>query len=61
MWRLDAGPGPGVEDAEHAKEPPDILGVCRERDERGGRGAEQQVVQVVLVAADQRPQLVGPG
>jgi hypothetical protein len=61
MWRLDAGPGPGVEDAEHATEPPDILGVCRERDARGGRGAEHKVVQVVLVAADQRPQLVGPG
>ena len=61
MWRRDAGPGPGVEDAENAQEPPDILGLCRAREARGGRGAAHQVGQVVLVAADQRPQLLGQG
>jgi hypothetical protein len=61
VWMIDEGPGPGVEDAENADEPPDIMGVCRERDARVGRGAAQHVVQVGLVAADQRPQLVGQG
>jgi hypothetical protein len=32
-----------------------------ERDERLGRGSEQDVVQVFLVSADQRPQLSGQG
>ena len=50
-----------MEDAEHADEPPDIMGVCGERDERLGRGAEQNVVQVFLVAADQLPQFLGQG
>jgi hypothetical protein len=61
MWLIDACPGPGVEDAENANEPPDIMWVCSERDERVGRGSEQNVVQVVLVAADQLPQLLGQG
>jgi hypothetical protein len=61
MWMIDEGPSPGVEDAEHADEPPDIMGVCGERDERLGRGAEQHVIQVFLVAADQLPQFLGQG
>jgi hypothetical protein len=61
MWMIDACPGPGVEDAENANEPPDIMWVCSELDERVGRGSEQNVVQVVLVAADQLPQLLGQG
>jgi hypothetical protein len=61
MWMIDEGPSPGVEDAENADEPPDIMGVPGERDERLGRGAEQHVVQVFLVAADQLPQFLGQG
>ena len=61
MWRLAEGPGPGVEAAAHADEPPDIMGVGGERDERWGRGAEHNVVQVWLVAADQLPPCLGPG
>jgi len=61
MWLIDEGPGPGVEDAEDSNEPPDIMWVCRERDERLGRGAEQHIVQVWLVAADQLPQFLGQG
>jgi hypothetical protein len=61
MWMIEEGPGPGVEDAENADEPPDIMGVCGELDERLGRGAEQHGVQVLLVAADQLPQFLGQG
>jgi hypothetical protein len=61
MWRIDECPGPGVEDAEDSNEPPDIMGGCGERDERVGRGSEQNVVQVSLVAADKLPQLLGQG
>jgi hypothetical protein len=61
MWMIDEGPGPGVEDAENADEPPDIMWGCGERDERWGRGAEQNVVPVLLVAADKLPQFLGQG
>jgi hypothetical protein len=61
MWMIDEGASPGVEDAEHADEPPDIMGVCGKGDERMGRGAEQHVVQVFLVAADEFPQFLGQG
>jgi hypothetical protein len=61
VWLIDEGPSPGVADAEHAEEPPDIMGVCSERDARLGRGAEQHVIQVFLVAADQLPQFLGQG
>jgi len=33
MWMIDEGSGPGVEDAEDANEPADIVGVSGERDE----------------------------
>jgi hypothetical protein len=61
MGMIDAGPGPGVEDAENADESPDIMGVGGELDERVGRGAEHHVVQVFLGAADTLPQVLGPG
>lgn len=61
MWMIDEGPRPGVEDAEHADEPPDIMGVCGELDERLGRGAEQHVRPVLLGAADPLPQCLGQG
>jgi hypothetical protein len=61
MWMIDKGPSPGVEDAENADEPPDIMWVCGERDERLGRGSEQNVIQVLLVAADKLPQFLGQG
>ena len=35
--------------------------VCGERHERLGRGSEQNVVQVFLVAADKLPQFLGEG
>jgi hypothetical protein len=35
--------------------------VCGELDERLGRGSEQNVVQVFLVAADEFPQCLGQG
>jgi hypothetical protein len=61
MWMIDEGPGPGMADTEASHEPPDIMGVCGARDERLGRGAEHNVVQVFLVAADKRPQVLGQG
>ncbi len=52
---------PGVQDTEDPDEPPDLMWVFGERDERLGGGAEQDVIQVFLVAADQLPQLLGQG
>jgi hypothetical protein len=37
------------------------MGVCGERDARLGRGSEQHVVQVFLVAADECPPCLGQG
>jgi hypothetical protein len=50
-----------VEDAENADEPADIMWGFGERNERLGRGSEQNVRQVFLVAADQLPQLLAQG
>jgi hypothetical protein len=61
MRGIDAGPSPGVEDAAPAAEPPDVMGGGGERDERLGRGAEPDVIQVLLVAAAQLPQCLGRG
>ena len=55
------GPGPGVQHTQDPDQPADIMRVRGELDERLGRGAEQDVVEVLLVAADERPQLVGHG
>jgi hypothetical protein len=40
MGMIDECPSPGVEDAEDADEPPDLMGVCGKDHERVGRGAE---------------------
>jgi hypothetical protein len=61
MWMINEGPGPGVEDTEDANEPPDIMGVGGECDERLGRGAEQEVVQVLVMTPAELPQLLGHG
>jgi hypothetical protein len=50
-----------VQHTEDPDQPTDIMGVRRERDARVGRGTEPDVVQVVLVAADELPQLLGEG
>jgi len=61
LWMRDEGPGPGVEDAEHADAPPDSRWVRGARDARWGRGAAPHVGPVLRVAADQRPPCVGQG
>jgi hypothetical protein len=55
------GPGPGVPYTEAPAAPPDIMRVRRQLEERVRRGAAEDVVQGVLVAADEPPQLLGSG
>jgi hypothetical protein len=58
---VDQSPGPGVQDTQDPDQAPYIMGVRGERDERLCRGSEQDVVQVSLVGARKRPQLLGQG
>lgn len=58
---VDQRPGPGVQDAEDTKPPPHIMRVRGQLDERLRRGPEPDVVEVLLVAADERSQLLGHG
>jgi hypothetical protein len=53
------GTGPGVQHTEAPDQPTDIMRIGRERDERLGRGAQQDVVQVLLMPPDDVPQLLG--
>jgi hypothetical protein len=55
------GTGPGVQHTEDPDQPTDIMRIGSERDERLGRGAEQDVVQVLLMTPDDLPQLMGHG
>jgi hypothetical protein len=52
---------PGVQDTEDPDEPPDVLRVGGAREARVGGGAEHEVVQVLLLAADALPQCWGQG
>jgi hypothetical protein len=61
MWLIDEGSGPGMEDAEDANEPADLMGVCGERNEGLDRGAEQDIVEIVLMTTDDLAQLLGHG
>jgi len=53
------GPGPGVQHPEDPDQPTGIMRSGRERDERLGRGAQQDVLQVLLLPPDDLPQLLG--
>jgi hypothetical protein len=61
LVRVGEGTGPGVQHTEYPDQPTDIIRNDRGRDERLGRGAKQDVVQVSLMAADELPQLMGHG
>jgi hypothetical protein len=61
MGMIDEGSGPGMEDAEDANEPADIMGVCGELDEGWGRGAEQDIGEIWLMTTDDLAQLLGHG
>ncbi len=61
MWMVGQGAGPGVQHTQAPDQPTDVMRIRGERDARVSRGAEQDVVQVFLVSADQRPQLAGQG
>ena len=58
---VDQRPGPGVQDTQDPDQAPHVMWVRGERDERWRRGSEQDVVQVFLVGAYKRPQLLGQG
>ena len=58
---VDQGPGPGVQHTQDPDQPADIMWVRGQLDERLGRGAEQDVVEVFLMGADELPQLMGHG
>jgi hypothetical protein len=53
------GAGPGMPHPQDPDEPPDIMRVRGELDERLGRGLEQDAVEVLLMMADDLPQRVG--
>jgi hypothetical protein len=59
MRMIDKRPGPGVQDTQEPDQTAHIMGVHGELDERLCRGAEQDVIEVFLVAADECPQLSG--
>jgi hypothetical protein len=61
MWMIDEGSGPGMEDAEDANEPADIMGVCGERDEGWGRGAAQDIVASLLMTTEALAPRLGHG
>jgi hypothetical protein len=56
---VDQSPGPGVQDTQDPDQAPHLMWVRGALDERWRRGSEQAVIQVVLVGADKRPQLLG--
>ena len=55
------GTGPGVQPTEDPDQPTDLRRIGRERDERLGRGAKPDVIQVLLMSPDDLPQLLGHG
>lgn len=61
MWMVGQGAGPGVQHTQDPDQTTDVMRIRGERDARVGRGSEPDVVQVLLVAADQRPQVSGQG
>jgi hypothetical protein len=61
MRMVGQGAGPGVEDTQDANQAAHIMRVHGEVDERLGRGAPQQVVQVFWVAAEAFVELLGQG
>lgn len=61
VWMVGQGAGPGVQDTEDPDPPAHIMGVRGKLDERMGRGAEQDVVKVLLMTTDELTELVGHG
>jgi hypothetical protein len=59
VWMVGEGPGPGVQHTEDPDQPTDIMRIGSEPDERLGCGAEQDVVQILLMTPDDLPQLLG--
>jgi hypothetical protein len=51
------GAGPGVQHTQDSDQTSYIMRIPGELDERLRRGAEQDVIEVFLVAEDERPQL----
>jgi len=61
VWMGGEGPGPGVPHTQNAAHATHVRRVRGRRDARLSRRTEQDVVYVLLVWADERPQLLGPG
>ena len=58
---VGAGTGPGVQHPEDPDQPPAIMRIGRERDERWGRGAQPDVIQGLVMPPDDRPPRLGHG
>jgi hypothetical protein len=61
MGMVGQGAGPGVQHTQAPEEAAAIMWVRRERDERWRRRSEQEVLAVLLMTPDDRPELVGHG
>jgi hypothetical protein len=61
MRMVGQGAAPAGQHTEAPDQPTDIMRVRGARDEGSGGGAAPDVVPVALLAADELPQLVGPG
>ena len=58
---IDQGAGPGMPHTQDSDQTADIMRVCGQRDERLGRRAEQDVVEVLLMTPDDLTELMGHG
>ena len=61
VWMVGEGPGPGVQHTQNPDQAPHVMRVRGTREERLSRRSDQDVVSVVLVLADELPQLLGQG
>jgi len=55
------GTGPGVQDTQDPHQPADVRRVCGELAEGVGRGAAQDIVEILLMTPDARAHLLGHG
>jgi len=58
---IDQGAGPGMPHTQDSDQTADIMRVCGQRDERLGRRAEQDVVEVLWMTPDDLTERMGHG